>query len=277
MAERTAGTASPSPTRKTWAETPSPRWPWQRTLRGASSSPPGQPTRPRATRPWSPRPSRPSRPSRAGAPYWALPAATQRWPISAGKPMPFDQFAVALEQIQAYLRGDAVDCDGFPSRISGWRQRRCQGAMSVAATGPRVIRWRHASPSAITFSVGADPERLAGQSAGPHAPRTELVCRRCRWAPTSTPSRTRTCRSPARPGPRPAGRLRPLLVDGRGRPGFAGAGADRSVTEQLASQLRHARPRRQRCAPREHAEPTSSWTASASSVLRSTSPSVCAS
>ena len=31
--------------------------------------------------------------------------------------MPFGEFAVALEQIQAYLRGEAVSLDGFASRL----------------------------------------------------------------------------------------------------------------------------------------------------------------
>src|SRR5215211_875713 len=33
------------------------------------------------------------------------------------KPLPLADFDTALRQIQAYLRGESVDCDGFPSRI----------------------------------------------------------------------------------------------------------------------------------------------------------------
>jgi 5,10-methylenetetrahydromethanopterin reductase len=76
-------------------------------------------------------------------------------------PMPFEQFAVALEQIQAYLRGDAVDCDGFPSRLMWLAQADvAKVPMAVAATGPRVIRLAARLAERITFSVGADPERL---------------------------------------------------------------------------------------------------------------------
>jgi 5,10-methylenetetrahydromethanopterin reductase len=77
------------------------------------------------------------------------------------KPMPLADFARALASIQTYLRGAAVDCDGFASHIqwlaSGSVRRPM---MSVAATGPKVIRIAAQVADAITFSVGAEPERL---------------------------------------------------------------------------------------------------------------------
>jgi 5,10-methylenetetrahydromethanopterin reductase len=77
------------------------------------------------------------------------------------RPMAVDRFAVALEHIQAYLRGDVVDCDGFPSRLM-WLAAAdvAKVPMAVAATGPRVIRLAARLAERITFSVGADPERL---------------------------------------------------------------------------------------------------------------------
>jgi len=77
------------------------------------------------------------------------------------KPLPLDQFGVAIEQIQTYLRGESVDCDGFASRIE-WLggERLPRVPMSVAATGPKVIRLAARVADAITFSVGADPARL---------------------------------------------------------------------------------------------------------------------
>src|SRR5207245_4825809 len=57
------------------------------------------------------------------------------------KPMPLEQFGLALVQIQAYLRAATVDCEGFASQIqwlAGQQLRPPQ--MSVAATGPTVIR-----------------------------------------------------------------------------------------------------------------------------------------
>src|SRR5207248_3157439 len=55
-------------------------------------------------------------------------------------PMPVPAFEQALVRIQSYLRGDPVDCDGFPSRLE-WLARRDlpKVPMAVAATGPKVI------------------------------------------------------------------------------------------------------------------------------------------
>src|SRR5919204_335974 len=77
------------------------------------------------------------------------------------KPLPLAEFGRALHAIQAYLRGDTVDCDGFPSQIQ-WLvgTNFSRPLMSVAATGPKVIRVAARVADAITFSVGAEPERL---------------------------------------------------------------------------------------------------------------------
>ncbi len=77
------------------------------------------------------------------------------------KPQPLEQFGQALDQIQTYLRGESVDCEGFASQIqwlAGLDMPRVP--MSVAATGPKVIRLAARVADAITFSVGADPARL---------------------------------------------------------------------------------------------------------------------
>jgi 5,10-methylenetetrahydromethanopterin reductase len=77
------------------------------------------------------------------------------------KPLPLDQFGQALEQIQTYLRGESVDCDGFASQIQWIAQHNLPRVrMSVAATGPRVIRLAAHVADGITFSVGADVARL---------------------------------------------------------------------------------------------------------------------
>src|ERR1043166_576571 len=76
-------------------------------------------------------------------------------------PMPLGQFEEALGQIQAYLRGEVVDQNGFPSRLEWPRHALLEKVpMSVAATGPRVIRLAARVADAITFSVGADATRL---------------------------------------------------------------------------------------------------------------------
>ncbi|MCA1646893.1 MAG: LLM class flavin-dependent oxidoreductase [Chloroflexi bacterium] len=77
------------------------------------------------------------------------------------KALPLDEFGRALEQIQTYLRGENVDCNGFASQIK-WLARADlpRVHMSVAATGPKVIALAARVADAITFSVGADPARL---------------------------------------------------------------------------------------------------------------------
>jgi 5,10-methylenetetrahydromethanopterin reductase len=77
------------------------------------------------------------------------------------KPMPLADFEAALSDVQAYLRGDAIELNGFSSRIE-WltRAKVAKVPMSVAATGPRVIEIAARVADAITFSVGADPARL---------------------------------------------------------------------------------------------------------------------
>jgi 5,10-methylenetetrahydromethanopterin reductase len=77
------------------------------------------------------------------------------------KPQPLEQFGQALEQIQTYLRGESVDCGGFASQIQWITPANLpRVSISVAATGPKVIRLAARAADGITFSVGADPVRL---------------------------------------------------------------------------------------------------------------------
>src|SRR5216683_2714477 len=77
------------------------------------------------------------------------------------KPQPLDEFGQALEQIQTYLRGESVDFDGYASQIKWIAQAELPKVnLSVAATGPNVIRLAARVADGITFSVGADPNRL---------------------------------------------------------------------------------------------------------------------
>jgi 5,10-methylenetetrahydromethanopterin reductase len=75
-------------------------------------------------------------------------------------PQPLGEFRRGLEQIQAYLRGQPVDCDGFPSRLEWLPADLPKVPMAVAATGPKVIQIAARVAERITFSVGADPARL---------------------------------------------------------------------------------------------------------------------
>src|SRR5688500_982321 len=53
------------------------------------------------------------------------------------KPLALEQFETKLTQVQTYLSGETVDCDGFASQIQ-WIAQADQPKvrMSVAATGP---------------------------------------------------------------------------------------------------------------------------------------------
>jgi 5,10-methylenetetrahydromethanopterin reductase len=76
------------------------------------------------------------------------------------KPLPLDDFGRCLEQIQRYLRSEPVDCDGYASVLQWIPDDLKKVPMSVAATGPRVIKLAARVADSITFSVGADPVRL---------------------------------------------------------------------------------------------------------------------
>ena len=76
------------------------------------------------------------------------------------KPQPLPEFSIALGQVRAYLGGEALELNGFPSRIEWLSSDAPPVPISVAATGPRVIEIAARLADAITFSVGADPQRL---------------------------------------------------------------------------------------------------------------------
>jgi len=77
-------------------------------------------------------------------------------------PMPVDAFAARVTDVQTYLGGGTVDCDGHPSRLQ-WldRARQPKVPLDVAASGPRVIDFAARTAERVTFAVGADPDRLA--------------------------------------------------------------------------------------------------------------------
>jgi 5,10-methylenetetrahydromethanopterin reductase len=64
--------------------------------------------------------------------------------------------------LQAYLRGEAVDRDGFESRLE-WlpRVKAAKVPLEVAATGRKVIAAAARQADRICFAVGANPEHLA--------------------------------------------------------------------------------------------------------------------
>jgi 5,10-methylenetetrahydromethanopterin reductase len=76
--------------------------------------------------------------------------------------MPLGDFRRALDQIQAYLRGETVTyADGRTSRMA-WLQayNLPKVPVSVSATGPRTIEIGALVADRITFSLGADLDRM---------------------------------------------------------------------------------------------------------------------
>jgi 5,10-methylenetetrahydromethanopterin reductase len=78
------------------------------------------------------------------------------------KPMPVARFGELLGELQAYLSGGTVDCDGFPSRLQ-WLDRASQPKVPVdlACSGPRMLELGGRLADRITLAVGADPDRVA--------------------------------------------------------------------------------------------------------------------
>jgi 5,10-methylenetetrahydromethanopterin reductase len=74
------------------------------------------------------------------------------------RPQAVDAFSSGLAQLQAYLRGESVEHDGFASPIQWMRGPKVP--VSVAATGPRVIEVGARLAERVTLSVGADIARL---------------------------------------------------------------------------------------------------------------------
>jgi 5,10-methylenetetrahydromethanopterin reductase len=71
------------------------------------------------------------------------------------------QFEVQLEHLQTYLRGDAVEVDGFESHIS-WLplEGESKVPVDVFGSGPRVIDVGARLGDRIAVAVGAEPKRV---------------------------------------------------------------------------------------------------------------------
>jgi 5,10-methylenetetrahydromethanopterin reductase len=86
-------------------------------------------------------------------------SSVQRIGKTQDRVAPFERY---VAQVQAYLRGEAVDRDGFPSRLE-WLEHTsvAKVPVEVAATGHRVIAAAARQADRICFAVGADPDHLA--------------------------------------------------------------------------------------------------------------------
>ena len=79
------------------------------------------------------------------------------------QPAPVKVFEQYLRDVQRYLRGEAVDIDGYRSHNTWIANTGLPKVpVDVAATGPRVISVAAVHAERITFAVGADPERIVG-------------------------------------------------------------------------------------------------------------------
>ena len=77
------------------------------------------------------------------------------------EPAPLAVFERFLSQLATYLRGGAVDLEGFASRLRWLDSLKLPPVpVDVAATGPRVIELSARIADRITFAHGANPERL---------------------------------------------------------------------------------------------------------------------
>jgi 5,10-methylenetetrahydromethanopterin reductase len=65
-----------------------------------------------------------------------------------------------VRRLQAYLRGDAVDANGFASRLQWLPPGETKVPVDVVATGAGTIGVGARTGDAVTFSVGAEPARL---------------------------------------------------------------------------------------------------------------------
>ena len=77
------------------------------------------------------------------------------------KPPSAGRFEALLGELQAYLRGDPVDVEGFQSRVS-WLpvEGETKVPVDVFGSGPHVIDVGARLGDKITFAVGAEPERV---------------------------------------------------------------------------------------------------------------------
>jgi 5,10-methylenetetrahydromethanopterin reductase len=76
---------------------------------------------------------------------------------------PVDRFVAYLDAVQGYLRGDAVERDGFASRLE-WlpHVKAPKVPLFVAATGPKVIAAAARHADAVCLAAGADAAHLGG-------------------------------------------------------------------------------------------------------------------
>jgi 5,10-methylenetetrahydromethanopterin reductase len=76
------------------------------------------------------------------------------------RPAPLDVLEDFVRKVQTYLRGDAVDANGFASRLQWLPAGQKKVPVDVAGTGRGTIEVGARTADAVAFAVGAEPERL---------------------------------------------------------------------------------------------------------------------
>ncbi len=77
-------------------------------------------------------------------------------------PMPVAQFETLVRQLQSYLGGETLDCNGRPSRLQFLdRCRQPKVPLDIAVSGPRMIALATRIAERVTLAVGAEPHRVA--------------------------------------------------------------------------------------------------------------------
>jgi 5,10-methylenetetrahydromethanopterin reductase len=77
------------------------------------------------------------------------------------RPAPPADFELYLERLRAYMDGETIDREGYPSRIEWFDDCEVPHVpIEVAATGPKVIDIAARRADRICFAVGADTGRL---------------------------------------------------------------------------------------------------------------------
>ncbi len=78
------------------------------------------------------------------------------------RPVKLAEFDAFLGTLQAYLRGETVDRDGFASRLEWLRAVSVPKVpVEVAATGPKAIAVAARHADRVALAVGADPDHVA--------------------------------------------------------------------------------------------------------------------
>ena len=88
-------------------------------------------------------------------------------------PMRVAEFEEYVQRLQAYLRREDVDLDGIPTSMSRMDDfdpslAAAPPTLNIAATGPKTIEIAARWADGVSFSVGADVERLASSIALAH-------------------------------------------------------------------------------------------------------------